>query len=214
MILLLLTTITEPGIIPRNSITDGNEECQNGETKEKYVALYNGETIPVNKCTKCQIYKPPRSFHCGECEACIEVFDHHCSWIGNCIGKRNRHYLLCFFTTISLHCCITGLINIIFLYQSSKTDETEESYRLAKSLLSIILLIVVVVSLPFLGFLTIKHCYLLCNGFTLFEYSNRIFKKSENKYDKGCFKNCTSIWIKSVSRVFCQGDYDPEDYLE
>ncbi len=39
------------------------------------------------------MYRPPLAYHCKECDACIEVFDHHCYMLNNCIGyhiKTNR----------------------------------------------------------------------------------------------------------------------------
>lgn len=29
------------------------------------------------------------TFHCHECEICVQGYDHHCPWIGKCIGKGN-----------------------------------------------------------------------------------------------------------------------------
>ena len=30
-----------------------------------------------------------RTFHCRDCDMCIEGFDHHCPWTSKCIGKGN-----------------------------------------------------------------------------------------------------------------------------
>lgn len=53
-------------------------------------------------CHTCKIFRPPRATHCSICDGCIEVFDHHCPFIGTCIGsfwslaKRNYKYFITF----------------------------------------------------------------------------------------------------------------------
>jgi hypothetical protein len=31
----------------------------------------------------------PREHHCHICGTCIPQYDHHCTWINNCVGKHN-----------------------------------------------------------------------------------------------------------------------------
>ncbi|KAL3794178.1 hypothetical protein HJC23_012885 [Cyclotella cryptica] len=40
-------------------------------------------------CDLCSLYQPPGAVHCQDCNVCIEGYDHHCPWMGTCIGKKN-----------------------------------------------------------------------------------------------------------------------------
>ena len=40
-------------------------------------------------CPLCLVKNKFRSKHCLICEMCVDEFDHHCFWVGNCIGKDN-----------------------------------------------------------------------------------------------------------------------------
>jgi len=49
-------------------------------------------------CSKCNIHPPVRSGHCKECQRCVLRRDHHCPWMGTCIGMNNHfHFLLYLF---------------------------------------------------------------------------------------------------------------------
>jgi len=47
-------------------------------------------------CDLCAVYQPPDAVHCPDCQVCVEGHDHHCPWMGTCIGKRNMRAFVLF----------------------------------------------------------------------------------------------------------------------
>jgi hypothetical protein len=40
-------------------------------------------------CCFCELVRERGTEHCEECGVCIEGLDHHCPWVGKCIGREN-----------------------------------------------------------------------------------------------------------------------------
>ena len=53
-------------------------------------------------CSNCLIHQALRTKHCRDCKRCVSLYDHHCPWVGNCVGQNNRIY---FFWYIFVQCC-------------------------------------------------------------------------------------------------------------
>lgn len=49
-------------------------------------------------CGKCGVLRATETYHCDDCDVCIEGYDHHCPFTGKCIGKGN---ILCFQTFLA-----------------------------------------------------------------------------------------------------------------
>ncbi|KAF1879573.1 hypothetical protein Lal_00033230 [Lupinus albus] len=97
MVLLMLTSSRDPGIIPRNAHPpelegfEGNLDVGAGQTPQLRLPRFkevevNGHYLKVKYCDTCMLYRPPRCSHCSICNNCVERFDHHCPWVGQCIG--------------------------------------------------------------------------------------------------------------------------------
>ncbi|KAI0697788.1 DHHC palmitoyltransferase-domain-containing protein [Cytidiella melzeri] len=48
--------------------------------------------------------KPMRAHHCRACGTCILKYDHHCPWIGQCVGARNHKFFVHFLQWAFIFC--------------------------------------------------------------------------------------------------------------
>jgi len=215
---------TDPGIIPRGTAPPEDDNPFALEQKVPLVKKVNlkGVEVDTKWCDTCCIYRPLRASHCSVCNNCVEKFDHHCPWLGNCVGRRNYRYFLLFIYTLSLDCmyvialCISYIVLKADDYdkaQSAGVDVSSTSafhYAMNQSAyFAIILPVYALAGLAFVGGLSGFHCFLTGGGVTTNEYIKKSFKAQPNPHTYGPVKNfihnlCGPFYPSLIARRYNQ----------
>jgi len=89
----------------------------------------------ARECLWCTATQPARAHHCRDCDRCVALFDHHCSWIGTCVGERNRARFWAFLATQSLALATAiGVLNTAFVWRRGMSDWVYENLPALSSL--------------------------------------------------------------------------------
>ncbi|CAD5177972.1 unnamed protein product [Musa acuminata subsp. malaccensis] len=216
IILLFLTSSRDPGIVPRNAhppepTDNGNISpslCADWQgshggssslppTKDVFV---NGIIIKVKYCNTCMLYRPPRCSHCSICNNCVERFDHHCPWVGQCIGRRNYHLFFMFVFSTTILCLYVFAFCWVNLKKIMEAYECNLWAAVLKSPVSGILVIYTFIATWFVGGLTAFHLYLICTNQTTYENFRYRYDGKMNPYNHGCIHNVKEVLFSSVPK--------------
>lgn len=105
-VLSFMTTFSNPGIVGKLQNSLRMRTVSNlAETREMdhYDLVVRGPYLTKLKfCITCFIYRPLRTVHCHYCGNCVFGFDHHCKWLGTCIGALNYKKFLWFLIFLNI----------------------------------------------------------------------------------------------------------------
>ena len=218
--LLIIASFCDPGIILNFPL-----EKRIIEDRKESKIFQLGYIKNYKYCETCSIMRPSRSTHCGDCNNCVEKFDHHCPWIGTCVGKRNYKYfyfflfflnfLICLVIIFSLYYLIkriTELVKENNLLEESKKIKNIISYSLTEVIMSLYIIIYEALVMIFVTGLFFYHTKLVLRNITTKEDIKKFW---ENPQGNPYFRRDKKINIKnslfslkqkkSVINIFKQG---------
>lgn len=210
LITLLVTSGRDPGIVPRNSHPPEPDDYQ--WTEDSNIGLnqlprlprtkdviVNGTTLKIKYCDTCMLYRPLRVSHCSVCDNCVERFDHHCPWVGQCIGLRNYRFYYTFVFSATLLCLYIHAFCWVYIKRIKDSEEISIWKAMIKTIPSIALIIYTFVCVWFVGGLTVFHTYLISTNQSTYEnFRYRYNPELVNPYNRGIVKNFKEVFCTSI----------------
>ncbi|XP_023144930.2 palmitoyltransferase ZDHHC14 [Amphiprion ocellaris] len=199
--MLFRASFSDPGVLPRATPDEAADlerqidsaGCSRPPPRTREV-LINGQTVKLKYCFTCKIFRPPRASHCSLCDNCVERFDHHCPWVGNCVGRRNYRFFYLFILSLSfLTIFIFAFVITHVILRSNRTGFLSALKDSPASVLEVVVCFFSVWSIVGLsGF----HTYLISSNQTTNEdikgsWSTKRGKDNYNPYSYGnILTNC------------------------
>ncbi|SCP04486.1 palmitoyltransferase, putative [Plasmodium ovale] len=169
-------------------------EENNIQIEKRKIRNYTPNKYTV--CDKCDfLVRPERAHHCRSCRRCVLRMDHHCPWIGTCVGEKNLKF---FFLFLSYGFCttlyITATITPKFIRSLYESEENKVGFAKATEKLNHAALLITICAaltlLIALLFMTCQYIYFISRNITVIE-SSYIDK---NPYDIGTYNNWKMVF--------------------
>ncbi|KAK4438041.1 putative protein S-acyltransferase 23 [Sesamum alatum] len=171
-------------------------------------SIWNGNWSQL--CPTCKIIRPVRSKHCAICKRCVEQFDHHCPWISNCVGKRNKRDFVVFLFMGTLTASIGGLVALQRIWTSVPAlpiGETWTHYVIFNYPGIMAFLVMDAAILIAAATLLSVQATQIARNITTNEVANAIRYgylrgpdgRFRNPYNHGCWKNCSDFLINGYT---------------
>lgn len=194
---------TDPGIIPRQPGSNMLIRAIN------YNVVINGSLMKLSYCNTCSIFKPPRTSHCRVCDNCCQRFDHHCLWLGNCVGKRNYKYFFLLITFITINCIVEIIYSVCILVDAIKDKDGKKIKNriFTISVLSGCSLYGLLFLIFFIGKLIIIHTRLLIQNFTFYEDFKKKLKNpaKNNPFYKNIWQHVYRLFLSLRPKSLLNG---------
>jgi len=154
-------------------------------------------------CHYCNIVQPLRTKHCRDCERCVSRYDHHCFFVGTCVGQRNHLLFWCYLLVQSF---VIGWAFVMEMDGFVSTNTISDWFYTNGLILVVAFVLFIMFWLPLglWGF----HTYLILTNQTTWEVSKRRkitylqeVPEDEFPFDIGFFGNIKEFFTMGRSNI-------------
>ena len=171
------------------------DEPENASERSEMLGGVSARDLRLRRCGFCDILQPLRAKHCEDCKRCVRRYDHHCPWLGNCVGERNHKFFLTFLFAETLSVSWTVYITV-----NSFKSRTVVKAWFRDNWPLLLLVIFLAISLLVVGLLWICHSYMMLTAQTTWEFMSRPrisylknFPTDFNPFHQGYVQNIVSF---------------------
>ncbi|KAL1199756.1 Protein S-acyltransferase 10 [Cardamine amara subsp. amara] len=161
-------------------------------------------------CGYCHVEQPPRAKHCHDCDRCVLQFDHHCVWLGTCIGQKNHCKFWWYICEETALCIWTFIMYMDYLSNVAKPWW--------KNAIIILFLVILVISLIFVVLLLLFHSYLILTNQSTYELVRRRripymrnIPERVHPFSRGILRNLNSVCCGNYNLDSLPTAYELED---
>jgi palmitoyltransferase ZDHHC13/17 len=195
MLFWLVCYFSDPGYLRPDSMGD--------DIQDNYLE-WLGRGRDDALCDTCRVYKPYRAKHCNICDRCVARFDHHCPWVGNCIGENNYRSFYGFVLFIVVALLHYLAVDALYVINGGYKDPA--AYILAVDCALLV---------GFAGLLLSVHTVFISRGVTTYETLRYIrydyLKDASDNYFNPHHRGCFANWLELLGCIERRRLKRPED---
>ena len=162
------------------------------------------QLVSSDMCSICRIGKAQRTHHCRKCKCCVLKMDHHCPWVGHCVGKENYKYYILFLTYTTMSLCDATIASI-------RRIISPHGWPTSAILLTVVVTLGQIVLMCSVGYLLLWHAMQLSHNCTTIEWYQAQKNSRQNvselarfpwpstfplqsPYDNGLYQNVAAVF--------------------
>lgn len=197
-------SLVDPGYLERQLPDDEQLPPQHADS---IISSSTGSAVhpllELPTCVHCRAHQVARAKHCHDCGRCVRRLDHHCWWLGSCVGKGNHRLFL---TYLALEASLLISIGATAAARGLAVSDAQRAASAPWPVAATGAALTCIAMSAILGLLTLTllafQCSLILRGETTWEHLRRerintamLLPPHVRPYDRGPWRNVAHFCV-------------------